>query len=485
MFPSIDAAVVDGFADLLDTRRGDGALGLVEVFAAVVPGKAEEGDEALGFLLGVFYEVFVVYFQEGEAEGLFPVGHDFFVEFVEVGEVGEGVFEFVADVEVGHEAGEAGVEGVSFDVDDAGAGEGHLDEAEVGEVEGHFVGDADGVGRGEGDEAPEVVGAELIDLGLGEGGEAVGVVASAVGIAVCGADGGEDHFVGEFEFAGAVDGGVGGEDLFDEGGTGAGHADDEDGAVGEGAAFGEGFEAIFGEEVEEAGDFAFGVGGVVGGVFAGGVAVFGGGEGLFVVAGAVVECGGGEVDVGVFIGDAVGEELVDDVEGLFFGFEFWGRVGRGGGQGGGDGVSCEECLCDLPGGIHFAGGFEDPGAGFEDGGVIGGELKGGGGVFEGLGDHAFAEEPFAEPGVGDGGVGGEFDGAAERSFGFAHTADAHLADADGPIEVPFEGVGAGEECVGVACAEDIALGEEGAGAIELGFEGCGVRGDPGSSMGNG
>ena len=172
----------------------------------------------MGFGELVFYEVFVVYFEEWEAEGLFPVGHDFFVEFVEVGEVGEGVFEFVADVEVGHEAGEAGVEGVSFDVDDAGAGEGHLDEAEVGEVEAHFVGDADGVWGGEGDEAPEVFCGELIDLGLGEGGEAVGVVATA-GVAwdVGGvlADGGEDHFVGEFEFAGAVDGGVGGDDLFD------------------------------------------------------------------------------------------------------------------------------------------------------------------------------------------------------------------------------------------------------------------------------
>ena len=102
-------------------------------------------------------------------------------------------------------------------------------------------------------------------------------------------------------------------------------------------------------------------------------------------------------------------------------------------------------------------------------------------MFEGVGDHAFAEEPFAEPGVGDGGVGVEFDGAAEGAFGFTEPADAHFADTDGPIEVPFEGVGACEEGVGVAGAEDVAVGVEGAGAIELGVEGRGVSGDPGGT----
>ena len=123
--------------------------------------------------------------------------------------------------------------------------------------------------------------------------------------------------------------------------------------------------------MEEAVGFGFDIGGGVGLVAAEGVAFLGGGEGFGVVAGAIVEGRGGEVEVGVVVGDAFGEDLGDEVEGGFFGFEAWGEAAEEAGEGGGDVAAGEEGLSDLPGGFHVAGGFEDPGAGFEDGEVVG------------------------------------------------------------------------------------------------------------------
>lgn len=65
---------------------------------------------------------------------------------VEVGAGGEVVFEVVAGFEHGEEAGEAGVAGVAAAVDDFGAGEEEGDEAEVEEVQGHFIDDVQGGG---------------------------------------------------------------------------------------------------------------------------------------------------------------------------------------------------------------------------------------------------------------------------------------------------------------------------------------------------
>lgn len=96
-------------------------------------------------------------------------------------------------------------------------------------------------------------------------------------------------------------GGVGGEDLFDEGCAGAGHADDEDGGGVVVGGLGEGAHAVAGEVGDE------GVEGVLMGAAVVGdghflIAELGLGEGFVVAAEGVEEVGGGEVEAGLIDG---------------------------------------------------------------------------------------------------------------------------------------------------------------------------------------
>src|SRR5690242_2530815 len=57
--PALDRRLVDRLADLGDARRLHRAVGLVELDAFLIPGKAEEFDQALRFLLRVRDHVLV------------------------------------------------------------------------------------------------------------------------------------------------------------------------------------------------------------------------------------------------------------------------------------------------------------------------------------------------------------------------------------------------------------------------------------------
>jgi hypothetical protein len=157
-----------------------------------------------------------------DRQRLAPVRHETAVITVEAGKVHKVEAVGLGTAEVLEVAGDAGVPGIADAVDDVRPREHGRNDTEVQEVGGHLVGDARG-GGGETAEVVQVFAFDAIHGCAGEGrrrGEERDTARAA-------ADDVEDREIDRAEFTGAEGSGVGRDDLLDEAGAGARHANDE------------------------------------------------------------------------------------------------------------------------------------------------------------------------------------------------------------------------------------------------------------------
>ena len=159
--PALQRGIVERLAHLVDAGGAHHAPGLVELQAARVPGQAAILDQPARLALEIADHLLILHLQHrARRQQPAPMGHQLEIAAIGAPELAElrGVGEAAGEID--GEAGDADVQRVAPDMDDAGAGQNQMDEPDVQVVLEQLVGDARG-GRRQA--------AQALDIGVAEG----------------------------------------------------------------------------------------------------------------------------------------------------------------------------------------------------------------------------------------------------------------------------------------------------------------------------
>jgi hypothetical protein len=226
MAPVVDALAVDRLANLFGTGGAHRARVLEETQAALLERQAAVFEQAPHFGFGVVDHAFVDDAVDAAGEHAVEVRHQLDIVGVVAADIVQAVGEALAAGEVLLEAGEAAGQRMPARVDELRVGQDQLDQADVQEIVRHLVDEERRIGLALDPRVPQIT--------FAEGAQRIGIhpfqhIVVRHGLADAGL---AAQFAGDRgdlrQLHGAFDRGVAGQDLLEQGGTGARQADDED-----------------------------------------------------------------------------------------------------------------------------------------------------------------------------------------------------------------------------------------------------------------
>ena len=145
--PGADRAPVNRLAHLHQTGRSHRPFCVVEIAARVFPIEAAMAESASCGTLEIIDEILVLYVDhDAGRQDLVPVLHDRLVAAIVAAELGEIVGKRLASRKEQREARDAGVEGITTHIDEAGVRQRQMNQPDKDKVERHFVDDPLGLG---------------------------------------------------------------------------------------------------------------------------------------------------------------------------------------------------------------------------------------------------------------------------------------------------------------------------------------------------
>ena len=222
--PAANGAPVDRLADLGRARGPYRPVGFVERQAALVPRQATMLDDAARLFFEIGDHVFITHIEDAaRRKHAVPMLHQPLIAFVIAAEFGEIVGMVLLGGEQLRVAGNAGVDRIAGGMDDLRIRQRKANQAGEVIIRGHFIGNAL-AGRRESAHRRDIAGTDLPQCRRVECRDE-----DRIGnrVAVRSADG-EDDVVEGLQLAGAVHHWMAGDDLLDQGGSRARHAEHED-----------------------------------------------------------------------------------------------------------------------------------------------------------------------------------------------------------------------------------------------------------------